>query len=155
MTWQATTHNGYEVARQVPGTGEILLMFGKHQGERLAEVPDAYLRWMLSASGRAFLPDELLAIVEAEVQARVCAGPTPTTSATTPAARPPFITTTVNVDDVLAWAATAPAGDVLDVARNLRTAAHDLSALAEILEDGLKAGADELIERLIGQGAAP
>jgi len=151
MIWYATSEHPYEVACREPEDAAILLSFGKYRGDRLAEVPESYLRWMLSAAGRAFLPDDLVEIVEVEARARLSVRPASAT--TSPAAWRPCVE--VNTDEVLAWAVTAPAGEVLELTHDLRGAVHDLLQIVLLLEDGLRATADELIERLVGQEGHP
>jgi len=110
MIWYATSERAYEVACIEPESGAVLLSFGKHRGERLADVPDDYLGWMLSGSGRAFLPDDFLEIVKAEVRSR-----------RPPVVDPPTVSWPDSRDttSLVGFASEAPAADVSDYLRHL------------------------------------
>jgi len=127
-TWHATT-DGRLLAHRDEATDHIVLDFGKHYGMALPQVASSYLMWLLSrGGGQLFVPADLLARVQIELDVRATeAGPR---------------AFSVPSEAVLAWAATAPAADVAELAADLR-------GLADLLDATLDTDADETAARLL------
>lgn len=117
MIWYAIG-GGKQVAHRT-ASGEVVLDFGRHRGHLLREVDDSYLGWMLSRAGRVLLPADLLELVAGEQHARAT-GDNPAVGAMR-----------FYGETVVRWAAHAPAGDVADLAHELRVVAAALDIRLE------------------------
>ena len=136
MKWFATS-NGREVARKHTTTGQVLLVFGRHEGRPLTAVPESYLRWMLSASGQRFLPADLLDLIEEEVRSRQ-----------TPAEDPSAMTwpDSRNTITLMNFCSQAPAADVSDFLRHLQNA---VKWTEDILSTRARRTVSELVEEAL------
>ncbi|MGC9319241.1 MAG: DnaB-like helicase N-terminal domain-containing protein [Armatimonadota bacterium] len=122
-TWWAVNAPGRQVAHRDPETDEVIVDFGAFEGQPLTAISDGYLSWMVSARGAEVLPEELRRLAAEELEAREQQ------------------TMTVNPDQVMTWAAEASAGDVQELAGNLRT-------LAEALDRHLAQRTQAVLEHL-------
>ena len=89
---------------------EVILDFGKHCGRSLPEVPVAYLRWLLSRAGQAFMPAPLLVHVQAEAEERQTGGRQ--ADAAPRAFDVPDWPDARDVPGIIDWVDAAPAGEV-------------------------------------------
>lgn len=108
-TWWAVNAPGRQVAHRDPETDEVIVDFGAFEGQPLTAISDGYLGWMVHRSD-GILPDDLRHLAAQELQRR----------------QEQPRTMSVNAQQVLEWAARAPAGEVHETVQELRLLADEL-----------------------------